>query len=307
MKEVAKTNDRGVIFNIQRFSIHDGPGIRTTVFMKGCPLRCRWCANPESQERTPQLMVRFDLCRGCHRCAAVCATSAISYSEEGTVAIEWDACVQCFRCVRECTAGALETIGRYASVEEIVSEVEKDRVFHINSGGGVTISGGEPLYQFAFLLRVLRGLKEKGFHLALETSGFAPEGQFREILPYCDLVLFDIKSVDLKRHKAFTGVNNDRIMENARMVAGMVKTWFRIPLISGVTDSVEDLWLIAHMAKEWGVEKISLLPYHDGGIWKSRQVGHLYDNDRFLAPPDDVILRVQGMISQWGILCTVGQ
>jgi pyruvate formate lyase activating enzyme len=299
--------DMGVIFDIQRFSIHDGPGIRTTVFLKGCPLCCRWCANPESQVHKPQLIVRFDLCRGCQRCAAVCPAFAISYAEEGTVVVDWDTCAQCLRCVHACPSGALETVGRYATVQEIVSEVEKDRLFYKNSGGGVTISGGEPLYQFAFLFKLLRGLKEKGFHLALDTSGFASKKHFREILSYCDLILFDIKSVDLKHHETFTGIKNDRIMENARMAAGIVETWFRIPLISGVTDSVKDLCFIASMARDYGVGKISLLPYHDGGIRKSLQVGKFDDKGRFFAPPDDVISRLQGMISQWGIHCSVGQ
>ena len=175
-------NNTGVVFNIQRFSIHDGPGIRTTVFMKGCPLKCAWCSNPESQAALPQLMVRDIKCVACGHCAKVCPTRAITLSKNGGRQIDWDRCDQCLKCVEVCLYDALTAIGKHMSVQDILEEVEKDRIFYKNSSGGVTISGGEPLQQSDFVYELLHALKQGDLHTALDTSGCAPGEVFDRLL-----------------------------------------------------------------------------------------------------------------------------
>ena len=300
-------NHRGVVFNIQRFSIHDGPGIRTTVFMKGCPLKCAWCSNPESQEPMPQLMVRDIKCVACGQCADVCPTGALSLSEDAGRRIDWDRCDQCFQCVDACLYDSLTIIGTQMSVEDIVTEVEKDRIFYKNSSGGVTLSGGEPLQQYAFARNLLQALKHKGLHTALDTSGCAPGEVFDQILPYVDLCLFDIKQLNPNRHREYTGVDNDPIIANARRVSAQVPTWFRIPLIKNVNDSETEFKKVVEMALELGVEKISLLPYHEGGQIKTSQIGQAYAMDRAAAPAEDHIQRLIQIAAQMGMACTAGQ
>ncbi len=299
-------NDKGIVFNIQRFSIHDGPGIRTTVFMKGCPLKCAWCSNPESQELLPQLMVRDIKCTACGQCAKACPRGAVTLSEERGRRINWDLCDQCFKCVEKCLYGSLEVIGKYMGIEEIVNEVERDRIFYKNSGGGVTISGGEPMLQHRFVLELLKTLKQEGFHTALDTSGCVSEEIFDEILRYVDLILFDIKQLNSEKHRKYAGVDNDLILTNARILSKKVRTWFRIPLIEGFNDSPEDMKRIAEMAKDLGVEKISLLPYHEGGHSKSSQIGKSYSFSQGKEPDEEHINRLREIALGLGVAAGVG-
>ncbi len=299
-------NDKGIVFNIQRFSIHDGPGIRTTVFMKGCPLKCAWCSNPESQELLPQLMVRDIKCTACGKCVETCPKNAVTLTKERGRQIDWDLCSQCFECVEGCLYGSLEVIGKYMGIEEIVNEVEKDRIFYKNSGGGVTISGGEPIHQHRFVLKLLKALKEEGFHTALDTSGYASEEIFDEILKYVDLILFDIKQLNSDKHRQYTGVDNDLIFTNTRILAKKVRTWFRIPLIEGFNDSPEDMKRVAQIAKGLGVEKISLLPYHEGGQSKSHQIGQSYSLSWAKAPDEAHIERLREIALDIGVATSVG-
>ena len=300
-------NSTGVVFNIQRFSIHDGPGIRTTVFMKGCPLKCSWCSNPESQEPGPQLMVRDIKCVGCGHCADACPAGAIALSDTGGRRIDWDRCAQCLKCVAACLYDSLTVIGTRMSVAEIVEEVEKDRIFYKNSSGGVTISGGEPLQQHEFVYKLLQALKQQGLHTALDTSGCAPAEAFDLILPHLDLCLFDIKHLKPDIHRQHTGVDNDLINANARRVAGKVPTWFRIPLIHQFNDSETEFKKVVELALELGIEKISLLPYHEGGKSKSVQIGSTYAMDPAAAPAEDHIQRLIQVAAHMGMTCTVGK
>ena len=300
------SNEQGIVFNIQRFSIHDGPGIRTTVFMKGCPLKCGWCSNPESQELLPQLMVRDIKCTACGQCVETCPKNAVTLTKERGRQIDWDLCSQCFECVEGCLYGSLEVIGKYMGIEEIVKEVEQDRIFYKNSGGGVTISGGDPMLQHQFVLRLLKALKEESFHTALDTSGYASEEIFDEILHYVDLILFDIKQLNSEKHLRYTGVSNDLILTNARIASKKVRTWFRIPLIEGFNDSPEDMKRAAQMAKELGVEKISILPYHEGGQSKSSQIGKSYSMSQAKAPDEEHINRLREIEFDIGVAITVG-
>jgi pyruvate formate lyase activating enzyme len=299
-------SDRAIIFNIQRFSIHDGPGIRTTVFFKGCPLRCDWCSNPESQDPIPQLMTRDFLCVACGKCAEVCPERAISLTPGGSRQIRWEECNRCFRCVDACLYGSLTAMGRMAGVDQILREVEKDRPFYENSGGGVTLSGGEPLSQPDFVLQLLRRLKERDFHTALDTCGFAPEEAFAAVLPYTDLVLFDIKQLKDEKHMDSTGVSNRLILSNARLVCSRAKTWFRVPLIDGFNDSPEEIKTLADMAKEMGVEKVSFLPYHQGGVTKRLQIGREPSPLATRSPSDEHLQKLRKIAEERGVAVSVG-
>lgn len=300
------TGSMGTIFNIQRFSIHDGPGIRTTIFLKGCPLKCAWCANPESQNPMPQLLVRNVKCRNCGKCASACLQGAITWSREGGRRINWGACNQCLECTKVCPFQALKAAGYEASIAEIVAEVEKDRVFYKNSGGGATLSGGEPLSQMDFTLSLAKSIKAGGIHLALDTCGLAPTGCYDEILPYIDLVLFDIKILDPQQHKRFTGSDNRAILENARHLAGNTRMWFRIPIISGFNDSEDHIRQVTALAKEMHVEKISLLPYHEGGKAKSEQIGKIYSFIEGSTPDDSHLQHLIEVIRQTGVDAAIG-
>ncbi|MBM3173293.1 MAG: glycyl-radical enzyme activating protein [Chloroflexi bacterium] len=268
--------DSGIIFNIQRFSVHDGPGIRTTVFFKGCPLRCAWCANPESQAMEPQLIVRDVKCQSCGKCVAACPRKAITQGSNGARIIHWEHCDQCLACVDACIYGALNIAGKRMAVAEVAAEAERDKPFYKNSGGGVTLSGGEPLSQPEFCLTLASTLKDRGLHVALDTSGYMGTDNLVAILPYVDLVLFDIKHLDPQQHKKYTGVDNALMLENLNAVAGRTKIWLRVPLIAGINDSQEHTRQVAELAKKVRADKVSLLPYHEGGKSKSHQVGKRY-------------------------------
>jgi len=298
--------EKGIIFNIQRFSIHDGPGIRSTVFFKGCPLRCDWCSNPESQDPLPQLMTRDIQCVACGKCAGVCPQKAIFLTPGGSRQIRWEECNRCFRCVDACLYGSLTVMGRLAGVDEIIREVEKDRPFYQNSGGGVTLSGGEPLSQPEFVLQLLRRLKEKGIHTALDTCGFAPEEAIAAVLPHADLVLYDIKQLNDEKHMDSTGVSNRLILANAGLVCSRAKTWFRVPLIEGFNDSPEEIETLAHMAKEMGVEKVSFLPYHPGGLAKRLQIGKKSSPGEMKPSPEEQIQKLKRIVEERGVAVSVG-
>jgi len=301
-----RNSGRALIFNIQRFSIHDGPGIRTTVFFKGCPLRCDWCSNPESMEPFPQLMVRDMNCRACGKCAEACPRRAVSLAAGGSRKIHREECDYCFRCVEACLYGALAVMGRFLGLEELIRETEKDRLFYKNSGGGITLSGGEPLAQYPFILHFLQELKERGFHTALDTSGWAPESVWAEVLPYVDLVLFDIKQMKDEKHRARTGVPNCQILANARLAASKARTWFRLPLIQGFNDDPEDLRVLAEMAREMGVEKISFLPYHEGGVTKRAQIGREPSPLASRPPSDEHLQELRRIVEETGVAVSVG-
>lgn len=296
----------GVIFNIQRFSTHDGPGIRTTVFLKGCPLTCHWCSNPESQSIKPQLMVRDLKCSGCGECMKACPERAITFSKEEKRLLNWEKCNQCFECVHACLYDSLTTIGENTTIEKIVEIVEKDRVFYKNSGGGVTISGGEPLVQHIFLESLLLQLKQNGFHITLDTTGYASFPVVKRIVPLVDLVLFDIKHLDPEMHQKSTGVLNTAILVNARYIAGHVRTWFRIPLIAGFNDEADHIKQIAEMAAEIGVEKISFLLFHEGGAAKNHQIGRNTIDFIAKSPAVEHVQHLVEVVAVKGIKATIG-
>jgi len=269
---------RGLVSNIQRYSVSDGPGIRTTVFLKGCPLACRWCHNPESMASRTQLILRDDRCIGCGECLAVCEAEAITRGASG-LATDRARCAGCGRCVEVCHAGARELVGREMSVREVVEEVSRDRVFYERSGGGVTFSGGEPFHQPGFLLSLLKASRAEGVHAAADTSGYVPQEVLRQAAGLVDLYLFDLKTLDDARHRDFTGVSNRLILENLRWLAGHHNTVIvRVPIIPDFNDDVAEIRRIGtFVAGIPGLDEIHLLPYHRSGIDKYRRLGLQYD------------------------------
>ena len=264
----------GIIFDIQKFSIHDGPGIRTTVFFKGCPLRCLWCHNPESQKHTREIFFTPAKCIGCGNCLSACPAGCHTF-EDTIHCYDRSRCATCGKCTDQCFAGALETAGREAAVEEVIAEVLKDKVFYDNSGGGITLSGGEPMAQPEFALELAKAAKAENLHLCLDTCGCTDFENYRKILPYVDIFLFDLKAMDDARHRELTGVSNRLILENLHRIdeAGGV-TILRCPLIPGLNDDESHLRAIGETASSLSnVREITLHPYHPLGISKSQRLG----------------------------------
>lgn len=269
---------RGIIFNVQHFSVHDGPGIRTTVFLKGCPLRCLWCHNPESQNPRPEIGFHPQRCLSCGICERVCPQGACSLLNPYRVNRE--KCDVCGVCVQHCPASALEIIGREVSVGEIVEEAARDEAFYLQSGGGVTISGGEPLYQLDFTLALVRCLKRMGYNVALDTSGYfeGTEKDTKVLLDLAqevDLILYDLKVMDNKKHEKYVGVSNVTILENAYILGVRYpeKVLFRYPLVPKINDSQEDLEALGRFLTRLPKAKLEVLRYHRLGLGKYTLLG----------------------------------
>ena len=219
---------QGWVFDIQRYSVNDGPGIRTTVFLKGCPLGCLWCDNPESQYKMPELLYLPSLCVNCQRCVAVCEFGATTVGPDGKIQINRSLCQVCGKCVEACLTGARVLMGRLMGVEEVVQVVNKDTLFYRNSGGGVTVSGGEPTHQAEFVKALLARCHESGLHTALDTCGLVEWDVLEEILEYTDLVLFDLKHMDSEEHRKLTGVGNEIILQNLERLASFKSVVVRV-------------------------------------------------------------------------------
>ena len=263
----ADTELTGLVFDIQRFTLDDGPGIRTTVFLKGCPLQCRWCQNPESISAAPQIGFRAARCIGCRRCADACERNAILPGAEQR--IDPNQCDTCGACVEVCPSRALFAVGRQYAVAELVTEVERDAAFYEQSGGGVTLSGGEPFEQFEFVQAFLRVCKDRGLHTAIETNGFTTPDRLEALLPYLDRIYFDLKVIDDDEHRRLMGVGNAPILANARrLVAIDAPVIFRVPVVPGMTATDENVRALSNFLHELGVSEVELCPYRNDWLRK---------------------------------------
>lgn len=267
---------KGIVFDIQNYAIYDGPGIRTLIFLKGCPLKCLWCQNPESQKLAPQMSYFKEKCLLCGTCVKTCQKNALKLINEEIIRDE-DLCVACGDCAEACPNDVMEKIGEYISVEDLVDIVVRDKPFYDNSGGGVTISGGEPTMQFRFLLELLKVLKKNGIHTAIETCGYFKEDLIEDLVELVDLFLFDIKHIDSDIHKEFTGINNETILNNFKIIHskfGNEKIIPRIPLIPGFNVDLKVIDMIASFLK--GINytgSIHLMPYNKLAKTKYEKVG----------------------------------
>lgn len=298
----------GIIFDIQRYSIHDGPGIRTVVFLKGCPLRCLWCCNPESQLTNPQLSFIQSKCIGCLECIKICPNKAIRFDKEKGFLIDYKLCDMCGRCSDVCYPGARVIIGKKMSVDEVIAEVIKDKSFYNRSNGGVTLSGGEVLLQWGFAKEILKKCKELNINTAIETCGYCKWEYFTEVLEYVDLVLYDLKHLDSAEHKRLTGVDNQLILENAVKVVKKVKEMIiRVPLIPSLNDSKDNIMMLVDFVSTLEkVKEIDLLPYHQLGVSKYNQIGQTYKLNEINPPSKEKINDIKRYIENRGFLVKVG-
>ncbi len=297
---------KALIFNIQKFSLHDGPGIRTTVFFKGCPLSCAWCHNIESQAFSKEPMLRGDLCAGCASCMDRCPEGAIELSAQ-KAQTDLEICTSCGRCVMFCPRNGRQICGEQLSVDEVLGEVLKDQVFYERSGGGVTCSGGEAMAQIDFLAELLSACKKQRLHSAVDTSGYVPWTSFERILPLTDLFLYDLKIMDEQTHRQYTGVSNSLILENLeRLSEAAARIWIRFPVIPTVNDGAANIEQTIAFLRRISIEQINLLPYHALGRGKASQLGR---NDRWenlQAPGEKMMKTIQRRFADAGFKAVIG-
>ncbi len=296
----------GQIYNIQRYSLHDGPGIRTTIFLKGCPLTCLWCHNPESQSKKSELMYNEQKCISCFDCVSSCPNVALTNKDQ-VLSIERNRCVSCGTCACKCPAAAIDLMGKLMTVEEVMAEVNKDRAFYNTSNGGVTISGGEPLYQSEFALELARAIKSEGYHLTLDTSGYAKKDVLLPFIGLIDLYLYDVKHVYPEQHKAFTGVDNLQILRNLKVLSRhSQRIWVRLPLIPSFNDSETHIHDFAFQMSEIKIEKVSLLPYHGFAKGKYEQMNQPYILSEIKSPDENNIKKAKEILEDYGLKVQVG-
>jgi pyruvate formate lyase activating enzyme len=292
--------ETGVVFDVKHFAVHDGPGIRTTIFLKGCPLRCAWCHSPESQSPRPEIAYNPDLCISCEACVEACPNRAQTLGPEKILR---DLCTGCGSCAEACYAGALTLYGRKATVEELIEEVEKDRLLHETSGGGITVSGGEPTMQPRFTSALLKALKRKGYHTALDTSGQAEWKALEKILEDVDLVIYDLKHMDPVPHEKMTGAPNWLILSNLRRITQLGKrVVIRVPVIPGFNDSRDDFRVMGKfLGGLEGVEAVELLPYHNLGTPKYAALGREYPLHHLQPPSPDRLVELGSLLEARGL------
>jgi pyruvate formate lyase activating enzyme len=293
-------SESGIVFDVKHFAVHDGPGIRTTVFLKGCPLRCLWCHSPESQSPRTEVAYYPNLCIGCGACVEACPHGAQTL---GTPKIIRERCQGVGRCAEVCYAGATIMYGEEATVDDVLEEVNKDRLLYETSGGGVTVSGGEPAMQPGFASALLCAFKERGYHTALDTSGYTEGSAFERVLVDADLVLYDLKHMDSFIHEEITGVPNGLILTNLEKAAGSGKTLVvRVPVIPGYNDSPENITAMAdYLGGLKGVESVELLPYHNLGAPKYLALGRDYPLEGLRTPEPEELKGLGSLLEAEGL------
>jgi len=298
---------KAIVFDIQRFSLHDGPGIRTTVFLKGCPLRCLWCHNPEAMRSDPQLAITASRCLGCGECEKACPNGVHSLVA-GQHLLDRRRCRACGSCVEVCYAEALEIVGREQTLEQVLAEVEKDRAFYEASGGGVTVSGGEPLQQAQFTRSFLKAARKRGLHTVLDTSGYAQPETFLDVAREADLVLFDLKHTDDVRHRELAGVSNQPILGNLRSLAREgIPFRVRVPVIPGCNDEETNYETMAALLRQLDYQPpVDLLPYHQLGTAKHDKLGTRYTLGEVVPPSTERLESIARLLSSYGLRVQVG-
>ncbi|WP_378957156.1 trans-4-hydroxy-L-proline dehydratase activase [Pelosinus sp. sgz500959] len=295
-----------LIFNIQKFSIHDGPGIRTTLFFKGCPLACQWCHNPESQSYGNEILVNSERCTGCGRCQKNCPQGAIEIVEKQVI---WDVtkCIQCGNCVNGCYYDGRQFVGKTYTVQDLMIEIEKDRPFYEQSGGGVTLSGGEVMTHIDFVEELVKACKEQGISVAIDTCGYAPQENFMRIMEYIDVFLYDLKCVDHKLHRQYTGKNNNLILENLKFLSDRgANINLRLPLIAGINTDDRHIQQIIDVIADLRISSINLLPYHNMGTGKYKKINMEYVGERFTRPSDERLAQIQDIFAQANYKIKIG-
>ncbi len=300
--------ESGLVLNIQRYSIHDGPGIRTTVFLKGCPLTCWWCHNPESQCAQREVIVVETRCVRCGRCRQACPVEQLPPAVGDGVRAAPMACTLCGACVEACPTGAIQMAGQRMTVAEVLDEVRRDRIFYDDSGGGMTISGGEPLSQPAFTLALLKACRQVGLATAVDTCGDGDRDQLLEMAELTDLFLYDLKLVNPQRHATYTGVSNEGIIENLRALGEVHENiWVRIPIVPGINDSPADLDAAGELVLQIkGVRQVNLLAYHDTAAHKFERLGRPYRVSEISAPTQQHMDNLAERMRKFGLNVKTG-
>lgn len=298
--------ERGDVYDIKKYATDDGPGIRTTIFLKGCPLHCWWCHNPEGQTQKPELMHKQARCIGCGKCAESCTKNAISFLS-GRVCIDRKRCNLCGKCSQGCPADALVIVGKVMNVEDVAKEIGEDTIFHDESDGGVTFSGGEPLLQPDFLEALLRKCRDSSIHTAVDTSGYSSCKTIDRIASKADLFLYDIKLMNDRKHRKYTGVSNKPILENFKKLANNGdNVLVRFPMIPGINDDDANMSEMAEFMLSQGVKHICLLPYHRAGIEKYANLGRVYRLNRTRSPSEQRTAIAKGKLESLGLTVRIG-
>jgi len=291
----------GIIFNIQRYSIHDGPGIRTTVFLKGCPLKCWWCHNPESQNIHQEIAFWPDRCLDCGDCLKACADKALTRKNEGFLT-DKNKCLLCASCAKACFTEARELVGKQITIEEVMEEIKQDIIFYDQSGGGVTFSGGEPLMQGQFLQELLLACQKEYIHTTVDTSGYAPWEVLKGISKLTNLFLYDIKLIDEEKHIKFTGVSNRLILDNLkRLLAEKTRIIVRIPIIPNINDDVDNILKTGRLMRSLGLKEVNLLPYHDSATGKYERRAETYHLMQVKTPTKEKMQDISSILADLGL------
>ncbi len=294
------------VLSITRMTVHNGPGIRTLILLKGCPLRCIWCSTPESRKETPEIAFYPHQCILCNDCIPVCPKNAIATGDRAVV-IDRELCDNCGRCVDVCNTEALRLLGQQYTADELVHEVMKDEIVHKHSGGGATVSGGEPLLEPEFAAELLRSLKENGINTGADTCGFVPRKNIEAVLPYVDFFLWDIKHMDDDTHRKLTGVSNRLILDNLCFASGNnIPVYLKVPVIPGCNDSEENLRAVCNFAGDLhSLVEINLLPLHHLGKARYAALGLDYPIDGIPFIKDDVLTEMKRLAESYGLKCSI--